>query len=186
MNTHKTNVLIVDPSQTVTCVLSTLFGEHGFEAHVAQAGWEALQIMECVPVDSLCFAYELGDMAGIELFMTAQSHKLLGHQMGIMVSSDLRKQVIGWEQDAGKMEDFQKRHSGRQNSGNSAASMGHHMDRCPDGATVMLHYRQILERFGMKVDVSGVCAASESLCRKSMIPILALSSFNDTAHIAAA
>lgn len=214
------NVLIVDPSRTVTYTLSTLFAKHGFEPRVAKLGHEALDILECGPVDLLCFAYELGDMDGIELFVTAKARKLLHHQPGVMFTSSLHKQVINRALDAGVTECFQKRRPEQleQFIENFAASNRLRINGCvllvEDSASAVLYYRQILEHLGLKVDVcasaeeaikrfagkhydlvvtdyvlsgvgtgfSVIRAVRESVGKKSVTPILAISSFNDTAR----
>ena len=214
------NVLIVDSSRTVTNTLSTMFAKHGFEPSVAKLGHEALEIMERGQVDLLCFAHELGDMDGIELFVTAKSRKLLHNQPGVIFTSSLNKKLVSRALDAGVTECFQKRHPEQleQFIENFAASNRLRLNGCvllvEDSASAVMYYRQILENIGLKVDVSGnaeeaiehfaarhydlvvtdyvlsgvgtgfsvIRAVRDTPGRKSQTPILAISSFGNTAR----
>lgn len=214
------NVLIVDPSRTVSYTLSTLFAKHGFEPRVAKLGHEALEALEQGSVDLLCFAYELGDMDGIEMFVTAKARKLLHHQPSLMFTSSLHRRVVNRALEAGVTECFQKRHLERleQFIKNFAASNRQRFNASvllvEDSTATAMYYCKILEQLGLKIDVSAsaeeaverfaaghydlvvtdyvlsgvetglsvIRAVRETRGRKSLTPILAISSFNDIAR----
>lgn len=162
------NVLIVDPSRTVTGTLSTLFAKHGFEPRVAKLGAEALEILGHEAVDLLCFAYELGDMDGIGLFTTAKARKLLHDQPGLMFTASTDKQLIKRALDAGVTECFQKRHPEQleQFVENFAASNRRRFHGCAllvEDSMTALYYRQVLEQLGLKVEV---CASAEEAIKR--------------------
>jgi two-component system cell cycle response regulator len=214
------NVLIVDPSRTVTYMLSTLFAKHGFEPRVAKLGREALEILGRWPVDLLCFAYELDDMNGIELFVAARAHKLLHQQPGLMFTSSHDKHLIDQALDAGVTECFQKRYPEQleQFVENFSASNRQLFEGCvllvEDSPINALYCRHLLENLGLEVDVSGsaeeaiklfagkhydmvvtdyvllgmetgfsvIRAVRESAGKKSLTPVLAMSSFDNKAR----
>lgn len=214
------SVLIVDPSRVVIHTLSTLFAKHGVEPRVAKSGHEALKILERGPVDVLCFAYELEDMDGIELFVTAKARKLLHHQPGVMFTSSLNKKLVNRALGAGVTECFQKRHPEQLEKfvENFALNNTLRINGCvllvEDSASTVMYYRQVLEHLGLKIEVSGsaeeaielfatrhydlvvtdyvlsgvgtgfsvIRAVRATPGKKSMTPILAISSFDDTAR----
>ncbi len=154
------NVLIVDPSRTVTATLSSLFAKHGFEPRVAKLGNEALETLQRSPTDLLCFAYELGDMNGIEMFVTAKARKLLHHQPVVMFTSTLRKSVVNRALDAGVTECFQKCNLDHFEHFIENFAVSHRQRisgtvlLVEDSATSVMYYRQVLERIGLVVEVS--------------------------------
>lgn len=152
------NVLIVEPSRTVAYTLSTLFGKYGFEPRVAKNGQEALDMLRGSPAELLCFAFELGDMDGIEFFVSAKSHKLVHHQPGLMFASTQRKTVINRALMAGVTECFSKRNLDqleqfieRFSIGNNVRVSGRVL-LVEDSASSALFYRQILERMGLHIE----------------------------------
>lgn len=163
------NVLIVEASRTVAYALSTLFSKHGFEPRVVKLGHEALKVLETGTVDLLCFAYELDDMDGIELFVTAKARKLLHDQPGVMFTSSHHKQLTQRALDAGVTECFEKRHPEQLEKfiENFAASNILRADGrvllVEDSESNALYCRKILERLGLEVDVCG--SAEEAIKR---------------------
>jgi two-component system cell cycle response regulator len=102
-------VLIVDPSRVVVSTLSMLFGRHGIDSSSVGCGRDALALMEREPVDLICFAYELSDMNGIDMFISARANKLLHyHQPGLMFASTHDKSVVDRALEAGVTECFSK------------------------------------------------------------------------------
>ena len=171
------DVLIVDPSTLVCDSLSVLLGEQGFEAQAAKCGLEALEIMKCKSLDWLCFSYDLGDMDGIELFVRARTRGLLRQQVGCMVTADLRKALI----KSGKDSEFLQRCPSQQSDRDEVETQMPCADVHTGSLDTLLYYRRILERIGMKVCISVVRTASENFGKKTLTPILAISSFNDAA-----
>jgi two-component system cell cycle response regulator len=152
------NVLIVEPSRTVAFTLSTLFAKYGLEARVARSGQEALEMLKGNAADLLCFAFELGDMDGIEFFVSAKSHKLVHHQPGLMFASTQRKAVINRALMAGVTECFSKRNLDqleqfveRFSISNSVRMKGRVL-LVEDSASSAMFYRQILERMGLQIE----------------------------------
>lgn len=152
------NILIVEPSRTVAYTLSTLFGKYGFEARVARCGQEALEMLKDSAADLLCFAFELGDMDGIEFFVSAKSQKLVQHQPGLMFASTQHKTVLNRALVAGVTECFAKRNLDqleqfveRFSSSNSARMKGRVL-LVEDSPSAAMFYRQILERMGLQIE----------------------------------
>ena len=173
MNIGRLNVLIVDPSPQVGDVLSILMDDFGFITHVAQGGMQALGIMGQRPIDFLCFAHELGDMGGIELFVKARTGELLSHQIGCLVTADLRNQIL-----TGALEDdFRKRGLSKRESGTSSATSVPRVDIHSGKSEFLNYYRRILGGLGLNAVISVVHTAG-SMGKKSLTPILALSSFD--------
>jgi two-component system cell cycle response regulator len=214
------NVLIVEPSRTVAYTLSTLFGKQGFEPRVARSGQEALELLKLKPASMLCFTFELGDMDGVDFFITAKAHKLVHHQPGLMFTSTLRKNIINRALLAGVTECFSKRNLGQleQFVERFAASN----DVCINGKVLLVEdskssamfYGQVLEHMGLQIELcqtaedaierfaansydlvvtdyilSGaetgfavIRAVRGSSGKKSLTPILAISSFDDVAR----
>jgi CheY-like chemotaxis protein len=171
MNSEKSNVLIVDPSPLVSGMLSTLLDEYGFITHVAQRGRHALEIMEHKPIDWMCFSCELGDMSGIELFVSAGTRKLLSHQIGCLTTADLRRQIL-----TGALEDdFRKRDAYQRNDGNYVTAP--RADAHTEKSEFLRYYSRILERLGFKVSINLVHTANGGMGKKYLTPILAISSY---------
>lgn len=152
------NVLIVEPSRTVAFTLSTLFSKYGFETRVAKSGQEALEMLRALPAELVCFAFELGDMDGIEFFVSAKSHKLVHHQPGLMFASTQRKSVINRALMAGVTECFSKRNLAQLEQFVERFSLGNHVRvsgkvlLVEDSASTAMFYRQILERMGLQIE----------------------------------
>ncbi|MFA6014797.1 MAG: diguanylate cyclase [Gallionellaceae bacterium] len=152
------NVLIVEPSRTVAFTLSTLFGKYGFESRVARSGQEALEMLKGNRIDLLCFTFELGDMDGIEFFVSAKAHKLVHHQPGLMFSSTPRKSVINRALMAGVTECFAKRHLAQLELFVERFAASHQV--CINGKVLLVEdsmssamfYRQVLERMGLQIE----------------------------------
>lgn len=214
------NILIVEPSRTVAYTLSTLFGKYGFEPRVARSGEEALEMLQGKHADLLCFAFELGDMDGIEFFVSAKARKLVHHQPGLMFASTRHRAVINRALMAGVTECFSKRNLGlleqfveRFAAGTRACVNGRVL-LVEDSASSAMFYLQILERMGLQIDLcksaeeaigrlashsydlvvtdyilagpqtgfSVIRAVRGALGRAALTPILAISSFDDTAR----
>jgi len=156
--------LIVDSSSTVAYTLSSLFSKFGINAHVAKSGHEALDILENLAVDMLCFSYELGDMNGIEFFVSAKSRKLLHQQPGLMFTSTHNRSVSSQALEAGVTECISKRNLEQlEIFVEKFAASGHNRIRgkvllVEDSATTAMFYRQMLERLGLYVDI---CQSAE-------------------------
>lgn len=213
-------VLIVDPSSSVIFSLTAMFTKYGFECRVAADGQSALNILECEPVDLLCFTYELADMDGVDFLIAAKARKLLHHQPSLMFASTQDKEITARALMAGVTECFSKQ---RQDQ------LEHFVERfvetnrrriqgnvllVEDSTSSTLYFKQVLERIGLHVDAcrnaedairlfteqdydlvladyvldgeqSGLAvirAVRESEARKAQTPILAISSFGDTAR----
>jgi two-component system cell cycle response regulator len=151
------NVLIVEPSRTVAFTLSTLFGKYGFESRVARSGQEAMEMLRGAQVDLLCFTFELGDMDGIEFFISAKAHKLVHHQPGLMFSATPRKAVINRALMAGVTECFSKRNLPQLESfverfaASSQVCLNGKVLLVEDSMSSAMFYRQVLERMGLKM-----------------------------------
>ena len=179
MNAEKSNVLIVDPSLPVTNMLSLLLEEGGLLTHVAQGGRQALEIMGCKPIDCLCFAGELGDMGGIELYVSARTRKLLSHPIGCLMTCDLRRQIL-----TGEMEDsFRKRDLCQCNGQDSVATSLTGTDFHTEKYDFIQYYRRKLESLGLKVSINVVHTANGGAGKKSLTPILAISSYEPVAYV---
>lgn len=161
--------LIVDPSSTVAYTLSSLFGKFGIDASVAKSGHEALGILENSAVDMLCFSYELGDMNGIEFFVSAKSNKLLHQQPGLMFTSTHNRLITSQALEAGvtdcisksnleQLEQFVEKFAASSRSRISGKVL-----LVEDSATTAMFYRQILERLGLEVDI---CPSAEAAIKK--------------------
>jgi CheY-like chemotaxis protein len=175
MNIGRLNVLIVDPSSLVTDMLSTLLEETGCITHVAQDGLHALGIMGHNSIDFLCFANELGDMGGIELFVKARTRELLSHQIGCLLTADLRSQILTCAPEEG----FLKRVFSMREPLDSSANKVPRSDIHTGKSEFLNHYRGILESLGLTTAVNVVHTAG-SMGKKSLTPILAISSFDHT------
>ena len=152
------NVLIVEPSRTVAYTLSSLFGKYGFESRVAKSGQEALEMLKGAPADLMCFTFELGDMDGIDFFVTAKAHKLVHNQPGLLFASTPRKSVINRALMAGVTECFAKRNLDqleqfveRFASSNNVRISGRVL-LVEDSMSSAMFYRQVLERMGLQID----------------------------------
>src|SRR5450830_2103740 len=161
--------LIVDPSSTVAYTLSSLFGTFGIDSSVAKSGHEALSILGNSAVDMLCFSYELGDMNGIEFFVSAKSHKLLHQQPGLMFTSTHNRAITSQALEAGvtdcisksnleQLEQFiEKFAASRRNRISGKVLL------VEDSAIATMFYRLILERLGLDVDI---CQCAEVAIEK--------------------
>lgn len=152
------NVLIIEPSRTVAYTLSTLFGKYGFEPRVARSGQEALEMLKGSPAELLCFAYELGDMDGVELFISAKAHKLVHHQPGLMFASTQRKAVLNRALMAGVTECFSKRDLDQLEqfverfAASNHACVNGRVLLVEDSASAAMLYRQVMERMGLQIE----------------------------------
>jgi len=101
--------LIVDPSRVVVSTLSMMFGRYGIDSGSVGCGQDALSLLEYEQVDLICFAYELSDMNGIDMFISARANKLLHHhQPGLMFASTHDKGAVDRALEAGVTECFSK------------------------------------------------------------------------------
>lgn len=152
------HALIVDTSRTVVFTLAALLNQYGIESHVARSGEEALEVLEDGGIDLLFFSYELGDMDGVELFVSARARKLLHHQPGVMFTSSYRKEVVNRALEAGVTECFSKRNLPQLEqfiekfaAGRRAFIHGNVL-LVEDSSSTVAYYRQVLELMGLKVD----------------------------------
>ncbi len=165
------NVLIVEPSRTVAFTLSTLFGKYGFESRVARSGQEALEMLKSAPSDLLCFTFELGDMDGIEFFVSAKAYKLVHHQPALMFAATPRKAVINRALMAGVTECFAKRNLPQLELFVERFAASNHV--CISGKVLLVEdsmssamfYRQVLERMGLQIEHCK--SAEEAILRVS-------------------
>ncbi len=214
------NVLIVEPSRTVTSILTSLFGKYGLDTRVAKNGQHGMEMLEEMQSDLLCFAYELGDMDGVDFFTAAKSRKLVHHQPGLMFSATQRKTVINRALMAGVTECFSKRnldqleHFIEQFAMSNRSRISGRVLLVEDSPSAVLFYRQILERMGLQIvpsrsaeeaieiiksenfdlvltdyvlagSMSGyavIRAIREQEGKRSLTPILVISSFDDMAR----
>lgn len=152
------NVLIVEPSRTVAFTLTTLFGKYGFESRIAKSGQEALDFLKEKTADFLCFTFELGDMDGIEFFVSAKANKLVHHQPGLMFSATPRKSVINRALMAGVTECFAKRNLALLESfverfaASSRVCINGRVLLVEDSMSSAMFYRQVLERMGLQIE----------------------------------
>jgi len=152
------HALIVDTSRTVVFTLSALLGEYGIEARTARSGREALGILESEPVDLLFFGYQLGDMDGIDLFVTAKARKLLHHQPGLMFTASYCKEVADRALEAGVTECFSKRNLAQLEQFVQKFANGHRVRMhgsvllVEDSLSAVAYYRQVLEHQGLRID----------------------------------
>jgi PleD family two-component response regulator len=152
------NVLIVEQSHTVANKLSALLGKYGFEPHVARCGQDAFEMLKDIPVELLCFGSELGDMGGIDFFVSAKAHKLVQHQPGLLIASSLRQGVIERASMLGVTECFIRhdmdeleRFIERFAVSNFMRINGRVLLVEGSDSSAML-YRQILERMGLQIE----------------------------------
>lgn len=212
--------LIIEPSRTVASTLAVLFRKYGIEPRITKAGGEALQALEQHAPDLLCFAYELGDMNGVDFYISAKARKLLRHQPGLMFTSTHRRSVINRAIEAGVTQCFSKNKPEQLEYFIERFSISH---RCRTSGDVLLvedsgvtaqYYKEVLLRLGLRVDIcnsaedaiqrieahhydlvvtdyllagSGtgftvINAVRESPGKIAATPILAISSFDDTAR----
>lgn len=150
--------LIVDTSRTVVFTLSSLLAQYGIESRVANSGKDALHILESATVDLFFTGYELGDMDGIELFVTARGRKLLHHQPGLMFTSSYRKEVVDRALEAGITECFSKRdlvqleHFIEKLSQNSRTFIHGNVLLVEDSPSTVAYYKKVLEHLGLHID----------------------------------
>ena len=150
--------LIVDPSRVVVSTLTILFGRYGIDSSYVKCGKEALDLLKHEQVDLICFAYELNDMNGIDMFIAARANKLLHHQPGLMFSSTHDKSVVGRALEAGVTECFSKSNLPKLEQFVEKFAAGSH-DRIDgsvllveDSSSATIFYRRILEHMGLSVD----------------------------------
>lgn len=154
------NVMIVEPSRTVTSILTSLFGKYGLDTRVAKNGQQGLEMLEEKQSSLLCFAYELGDMDGVEFFTAAKSRKLVHHQPGLMFSATQRKTVVNRALMAGVTECFSKRNLDQlenfieQFALSNRSRISGRVLLVEDSPSAVMFYRQILERMGLQIEYS--------------------------------
>lgn len=159
------SVMIVEPSQAVASMLDALFGRFGFESRVVRSGKEALECLRTTPVELLCFAYELGDMNGIDFFVTAKANKLAHHEPGIMFAATNSRTTINRAAMAGVTECFSKHNLAQLErfverfAGTRRMRIGGRVLLVEDSASAIEFYRQVLNRLGLQVDT---CRSAES------------------------
>lgn len=150
--------LLVEPSRVVVLTLSSLFAKHGIETVAARTASDGLDKLAHQRIDLLCFAYELGDMTGIEFFATARARGLVKHQPALLFASTHDKRIVDRALVEGVTECFVKNRIGEldgfvgqfANSGKRRASGT--ILVIEDSATVAAFCRRILEQIGLKVE----------------------------------
>lgn len=152
-------VLIVDPSRVVVSTLSMVFGRYGIDSSFVKCGRDALKLLEHEQVDLICFAYELGDMNGIDMFISARVKKLLHHhQPGLMFASTHQKNIVDRALEAGVTECFSKSNLPQLEKfvENFAASSHTRIDGSvllvEDSSSAVIFYRRTLENMGLSVE----------------------------------
>jgi two-component system cell cycle response regulator len=150
--------LIVEPSRLVALMLTSMFGKHGIEVVEVRTGAGALEALGRQRFDILCFAYELADMTGIDLFVTAKARGFAHHQPALLFASTHDKRVVDHALEAGVTECFSKKQMTRLDTfverfakGGRAHIAGTVL-LVEDSATAALFCRQMLERLGLKVE----------------------------------
>lgn len=151
--------LIVDPSRLVVSRLSMLFGRNGIESSSVGCGRDALELLKREPVDIMCFAYELGDMNGIDLFIHARVSKLLHHhQPALMFASTHDKSAVDRALEAGVTECFSKSNLQQlEQFVEKFAALGQvRIDGVvllvEDSSSAAMLYRRTLEQMGLRVE----------------------------------
>lgn len=150
--------LIVDTSRTVVFTLASLLAQYGIESRVARSGKEALSILQAGSVDLFFTGYELGDMDGIELFITARSQKLLHHQPGLMFTSSYRKEIVDSALEAGITECFSKRDLSQLEqfieklSLNQRTFIHGKVLLVEDSPSTVAYYSKVLEPLGLQIE----------------------------------
>jgi two-component system cell cycle response regulator len=150
--------LIVEPSRLVALMLTSMFVKHGLEVIQVRTGAEALDVLERQRIDLMCFAYELSDMTGIDLFVTAKSRGLAHHQPALLFASTHDKKVVDHALEAGVTECFAKKQMARLDdfvgrfATSGRVSIAGTVLLVEDSATAALFCRNMLERLGLKVE----------------------------------
>ncbi len=150
--------LIVDPSRVVVCKLSMLFGFYGIDSCSVKCGQEALSLLKHEQVDLVCFAYELIDMNGIDMFIAARAHKLLHHQPGLMFAATHDKEVVDKALEAGVTECFSKNNLAQLEqfvekfAANGQGRIDGRVLLVEDSSSAVIFYSRILENMGLKVE----------------------------------
>jgi two-component system cell cycle response regulator len=151
--------LIVDPSRVVVSTLSMLFGRYGIDSSSVRCGQEALSQLEHEQVDLICFAYELSDMNGIDMFISARANKLLHHhQPGLMFAATHDKSAVDRALDAGVTECFSKSNlSQLEQFVEKFAAVGQvgiegSVLLVEDSSSAAMLYRRTLEQMGLNVE----------------------------------
>ncbi|MCK9389078.1 MAG: diguanylate cyclase [Sulfuritalea sp.] len=156
--------LIVDPSRVVTSILSSLFARHGMEPCAIASGHEALKVVKTEPVEFMCFAYELGDMTGIDFFIRAKAEKILHNAPSVLFATSHDKDIVDRAIEAGVTECFSKyqmadfeRFVEKFAAANRRRIAGSIL-LVEDSASMAMYCRQVLENMGLNVDV---CESAE-------------------------
>lgn len=151
--------LIVDPSRVVVSTLSMLFGRYGIDSSSVGCGQDALSLLAHEQVDLICFAYELSDMNGIDMFISARANKLLHHhQPGLMFASTHDKSAVDRALEAGVTECFSKNNLSQleQFVEKFAAGSQSRIDGSvllvEDSSSAAMLYRRTLEQMGLCVE----------------------------------
>jgi len=100
--------LIVDPSRFVVFMLSGVCERHNVACVAVRSGGEALAVMRQMPFDLLSFAYELGDMNGIEFYQQVAQSGLHRRRPAVMFAATHDRAVIERALLAGVTECFSK------------------------------------------------------------------------------
>lgn len=150
--------LIVDPSRVVVSRLSLVFGRNGIDSISVGCGQDALDLLKRESVDMMCFAYELGDMNGIDLFIYARANKLLHHQPALLFASTHDKNMVDRALEAGVTECFSKNNLPQlEQFVEKLAAVGQvRIDGAvllvEDSSSAAMLYRRTLERMGLRVE----------------------------------
>ena len=151
--------LIIDPSRVVVSTLSMLFGRYGINSSSVRCGRDALSLLEHEQVDLICFAYELSDMNGIDMFISARANKLLHHhQPGLMFASTHDKDAVDRALEAGVTECFSKSNlSQLEQFVEKFAAVGQvgiegSVLLVEDSSSAAMLYRRTLEQMGLNVE----------------------------------
>ncbi|MFZ2406655.1 MAG: diguanylate cyclase, partial [Methylobacter sp.] len=117
----------------------------------------------------VCFAYELSDMNGIDMFISARARKLLHHQPGLMFAATHDKEVVDRALEAGVTECFSKSNLlqlERFVENFAAGGQGRVNGRVllvEDSSSAVMFYSRILENMGLSVE--NCRSAEEAIVR---------------------
>lgn len=143
----------------VSNILTELFARYGMDSTVVTSGRDALEALEAGSIDLLCFAYELIDMNGVDMYVRARARKLVHHQPAVLFAATHEKAVIDRAIEAGVTECFSKRQFARfeqfvENfTSNRHALQGSRVLLVEDSPSAALYYSHIMTDMGLAVDV---------------------------------
>lgn len=161
--------LIVDPSRFVVFMLNGVCERQGMGCVAVRSGNEALSVLRQVQFDLLSFAYELGDMNGIEFYAQVVEAGLHRRRPAVMFAATHDRTVVERALRAGVIECFSKhqlsdfeKFVARLSSGVELRMNGHVL-LVEDSATAALQCLKILVGMGLTVEH---CKSAEDALRR--------------------